>query len=73
MRGTLWCWHEGDSLVLETGNAREGGKEECGNQPGWGVCVEWSGRNLEKGVQVRQERCGCQAEEATFYHDSDGF
>lgn len=22
--------------MLETGNAREGGKEECGNQPGWG-------------------------------------
>lgn len=34
--------------------------------------VEWSRRNLEKGAQARQEGCGCQAEEATFYHNGDG-
>lgn len=28
VRETLWCWHEGDSLVLATEDAREGGKEE---------------------------------------------
>lgn len=61
--GGMFRWRKGDSLVLATEDAREGGKEEWVSQPGWGGV--WSGaggtwrrerRPGRRGVGVRLRR-----------------